>query len=103
MSSTAARAICSGAGNLRTAERGAGCRGASPQSSAIVARVSWRRTEAERAIGFAAEAEAGLDDLLPGVDVVLVLAGEELAHLGVDAVDVGGQREDDQQQRERKK
>ena len=47
--------------------------------------------------GLAAEAEAGLDDLLPGVDVVLVLAGEELAHLGVDAVDVGGEGEDGEQ------
>ena len=51
--------------------------------------------------GFAAEAEAGLDDLLPGVDVVLVLAGEELAHLEVDAIDVGGQGEDGEQEEER--
>ena len=44
--------------------------------------------------GLAAEAEAGFGELLPGVDVVLVFAGEELAHLGVDAVYVGGQRKD---------
>jgi hypothetical protein len=37
---------------------------------------------------------------LPGVDVVLVLAGEELAHLGVDAVDVGGQGEDGEKNEE---
>ncbi len=49
--------------------------------------------------GFAAEAEAGLDDLFPGVDVVLVLAGEELAHFEVDAIDVGGEGEDSQENR----
>ena len=43
--------------------------------------------------GFAAKAEPGFDDLLPGVDVVLVLAREELAHLGVDAVDISGEEE----------
>ena len=50
--------------------------------------------------GFAAEAETGFDDLLPGVDVVLVLAGEELAHLEVDAVDVGGEGEDREEKEE---
>ena len=50
--------------------------------------------------GFAAEAEAGLDDLFPGVDVVLVLAGEELAHLEVDAIDVGGEGEDGEEDEE---
>ena len=44
--------------------------------------------------GLAAKAEAGLDELFPGVDVVLVLAGEELAHLGVDTIDVSGEGED---------
>ena len=52
--------------------------------------------------GFAAETEAGFDDLLPGVDVVLVLAGEELAHLGVDAVDVGDEREDGEEDGEQR-
>ena len=51
--------------------------------------------------GFAAEAEAGFDDLLPGVNVVLVFAGEELAHLEVDAVDVGGEGEDHEEKEER--
>ena len=50
--------------------------------------------------GLAAEAEAGLDDLFPGVDVVLILAGEELAHLEVDAIDVGGEREDGEENKE---
>src|ERR1700678_3515049 len=50
--------------------------------------------------GFAAKAEAWFDDLLPGVDVVLVLAGEKLAHLGVDAVDVGSQGKDREEQEE---
>ena len=50
---------------------------------------------------FAAEAKAGLNDLFPCVDVVLVFAGEELAHLGVDAVDVGYEREDGEEDDER--
>ena len=50
--------------------------------------------------GFAAEAETGFDELFPGVDVVLVLAGEELAHFEVDAVDVGGQGEDGEEKDE---
>ena len=45
----------------------------------------------------AAEAQAGLQQLLPRVDVVLVLAGEKLAHLGVDAIDVGREGEDAEQ------
>ena len=51
--------------------------------------------------GFAAEAEAGFDDSLPRVDVVLVFAGEELAHLEVDTIDVGGQGEDGEEEEER--
>ena len=47
--------------------------------------------------GFATEVKEGLDDLLPGVDVVLILAGKELAHLGVDAVDVSDEGEYGQQ------
>ena len=50
--------------------------------------------------GLATEAETGFDDLLPGVDVVLVLAGEELAHLEVDAVDVSGEGEDREEKEE---
>ena len=38
--------------------------------------------------GLARKRNARLDDLFPRVDVVLVLAREELAHLGVDPVDV---------------
>lgn len=50
--------------------------------------------------GLAAEAETRFDDLFPGVDVVLVFAGEEFAHLEVDAVDVGGEGEDEQEEEE---
>ncbi len=42
----------------------------------------------------AAEAEMRLDFLFPGVEIVLHLAGKNLAELGVDAADVGGQRFD---------
>ncbi len=48
--------------------------------------------EAERATDSRPRRRRGSTELLPGIDVVLVLAGEELAHLGVDAVDVGGER-----------
>src|SRR5690348_13927085 len=47
----------------------------------------------------AAEAESRLDALLPGVDVFLEFAGEELAHFGIETVHVGGQGEDGQQER----
>ncbi len=50
--------------------------------------------------GFAAEAEAGFGYLLEGIDVVLVLAGEELAHFEVDTVDVGGEGEDSEEKNE---
>ncbi len=50
--------------------------------------------------GLAGEAETGLYGLLPGVDVVLILAGEELAHLGVDTVDVGDQHQDEEEEGE---
>ena len=50
--------------------------------------------------GLAAETDAGFDALLPGVDVVLILAGEELAHLRVDAVDIGGDGEDAEEEGE---
>jgi hypothetical protein len=46
---------------------------------------------------FAAHAQARLEMLFPGVDVLLKLTGEELAHLGVHAVDVRGQGENDEQ------
>ena len=39
----------------------------------------------------AGEAELRLDQFFPGVEVFLHLAGEDLAELGVDAADVGGQ------------
>ena len=42
----------------------------------------------------AGEAELRLDQLLPGVEVLLDLAGQNLAELGVDTADVGGQRLD---------
>jgi hypothetical protein len=43
---------------------------------------------------FAREAELGLDELFPGVEIFFDLAGEDFAELGVDAADVGGQRFD---------
>ncbi len=46
----------------------------------------------------AAEAELRLDQLLPGVEIFLHLAGQNLAELGVDAADVRGQRLDRGQQ-----
>jgi len=42
----------------------------------------------------AGEANVRLDQLFPGVEVVLLLARENLAELGTDAADVGGQRLD---------
>ena len=42
----------------------------------------------------AGESELRLDQLLPGVEILLDLAGEDFAELGVDAADVGGQRLD---------
>ena len=53
--------------------------------------------------GLAAETETGLDDLFPGIDVVLVFTGEELAHLEVDAIDIGRKGEDDEQHEEGQK
>ena len=41
----------------------------------------------------AADVQARLDPLLIGFDVFLELAREELAHLGVEAIDVGDERE----------
>ena len=38
---------------------------------------------------FAAEAEMRLDFFFPGIDVVLHLAGKDLAELRVDAADIG--------------
>ena len=42
----------------------------------------------------AAQAELRLDCFFPGVEILLHFAGENLAELGVDAADVGGQRLD---------
>ena len=101
MSSQAARTTlrCWGSGRARGPEW-CGCRGEGQRADA-------RRDEGELAEdgggegdGLAAEAEAGLDDLFPGVDVVLILAGEKLAHLEVDAIDVGGEGEDSQENNE---
>ena len=46
----------------------------------------------------ALHAKARFDALLPEVDVFLELAGQELAHLGIEAIDVGREGEHDQQQ-----
>ena len=48
----------------------------------------------------AAQAQLRLDLLFPGVEIVLNFARENLAELGVDAADVGGQRHDAGQQDE---
>ena len=40
---------------------------------------------------FTAQAELRLDQFLPGIEVFFDLAREDLAELGVDAADVGGQ------------
>ena len=42
----------------------------------------------------AGEAQLRFDQFFPGVEVLLDLAGEDLAELGVDAADLGGQRLD---------
>ena len=67
----------------------------------MAASESWRRTEADWVEGFTAEAHAGLDAFFPGVDVVLILAGEELAHLAVDTIHVGGEGEEDEEEKEK--
>ena len=48
-----------------------------------------------------AHSQPGLDSLLEGVDVVLELARKESSDLGVDAVDVGDQRQQAKQQKQR--
>ena len=53
----------------------------------------------ERGAG-AGNAEARLDDLLEGVDVVLKIAGEEFADLLIETVDVGDQRQQAEQEHE---
>ena len=40
---------------------------------------------------FAAEAELWLDQFFPSVEILFYFVGEDLAKLGVDAADVGGQ------------
>ena len=47
----------------------------------------------------AAQAQLRLDQFLPGVEIFLLLAGEDFAELGVDAADVGGQRLDERRGR----
>ena len=41
---------------------------------------------------FARQSQVRLDLFFPGVEILLHLAGEDLAELGIDAADVGGQR-----------
>ena len=53
----------------------------------------------ERGAG-AGHAEARLDDLLEGVDVVLEIAGEEFADLLIETVDVGDQRQQAEEEHE---
>ena len=51
--------------------------------------------------GLAPQPKPRLDDLFPRIDVVLILASQKLAHLRVHAIDVGSQRQNRQQRKER--
>ena len=71
---------------------GARSKSTAPNSSAIMPSASCCSTAARDGRMLAAQPELRLDQLFPRVEIFFDLARENLAELGVDAADVGGQR-----------